>query len=197
MERAATPIRHVGRTGVLVTTTMESIYERVVRARNPDRLFPVRSNERYGFYAGRLVDDSAQALIGLRDDRSMLLLTFTNNGWLYDIARVNLPQFAVPPEDKHLWVNEQEFHEFLFREYSFEPALVRVNRFLVSDDECGFWVGPLPWHFEQFLADPKEYSPEEQREYQQLIIDFIDRDAAVLDWGNEWYVLDIDGRATK
>jgi len=176
---------------------MDSIFQRVVDAKNPDRLFPVRSNEQYGFYAGRLVDANMQALIGVRSERSVLLLTFANHGALYDIERVELPQFNVPPEGQFLWFNGREFHEFLSREYSFEPNLVRVHRFLVSDDDCGFWVGPLPWHYEQFLAHPLEYSAEEQREYAQQIIRFIDRGAAVLDWGNEWYVLDFDGIATK
>lgn len=179
-------------------TEMDGFYERVIRAKDPNRLFPVRSNKWFEFYAGRLVKDDFQALIGLTPEHSMLLLTFANHGALYDIERVKLPEFDRPPEEQYLLVNNDEFHEFLSREYSFEPAIVRVKQFLVSDEGCEFSVGPLAWHHERFLVNPEdEGPPEEQDRCRQLIIDFLDRSEGVLDWGNEWYVLDADGMSSK
>jgi hypothetical protein len=68
-----------------------------------------------------------------------------------------------------------------------------VVSFLVSDDNCGFWVGPLPWHFNEFLATPEKYSAEEQSEYPEMIRSFILRGGHVLDWANDWRVLNADG----
>lgn len=161
-------------------------------ARNPERLFPVRSNKHFGFYAGHL-SDGTQVLIGRTRAERILVLVFSKWGGLHDIRRGKLPEFRKPSEEQHLDVNDAEFHDHLQTEFGFKPGLVHVQQFLVADDDCGFWVGPLPWHYNQFLAAPEEYAPEERAEYQENIRKFIARGVCVLDWGNDWRILEADG----
>jgi hypothetical protein len=161
-------------------------------ARDPERLFPVRSNKYCAFYAGHL-PDGKQVLIGRWAAEKILVLSFSKWGGLYDIQRRKLPSFRQPPEERHLDVNDAEFHEYLRKEFGFTPGLVRVQQFLVADDDCGFWVGPLPWHMNQTLTELEEYTPQEQAEYQESIRQFIGRCVCVLDWGNDWWILETDG----
>ena len=173
----------------------QDFWRLVSAARNPERLFPVRSNKYCAFYAGHL-PDGAQVLIGRTAAEKILVLSFSKWGGLYDIHRRKLPSFQQPPEAPHLNVNDMEFHEYLLNELGFKPGLVRVEQFSVSDDECGFWVGPLPWHFNKFLERPEEYGSEqseEQSQYREGIRQFIARGVCVLDWGNDWWVLEADG----
>jgi hypothetical protein len=164
----------------------------VAAARNPERLFPVRSNKYCAFYAGHL-PDGTQILIGRTAAEKLLILSFSKGGGLYDIQRRKLPPFRHPPEEAHLDVNNAELHDYLRKEFGFRPGLVRVQQFLVADDDYGFWVGPLPWHVNQFLEAPEEHTPEAQANYRESVCQFIARDVCVLDWANDWWVLEADG----
>jgi hypothetical protein len=152
----------------------------------------VTARKYFGFYAGHLPDDM-QALIGRWGAEKILVLSFSKWGDVYDIQRRTLPPFGNPPEEPHLDVNDAEFHNYLRQEFGFQPGLVRVHQFVVADDECGIWVGPLPWADNQFLAAPEEYTPEEQAERRESIREFLARDVCVLDWGNDWRVLEANG----
>jgi hypothetical protein len=170
----------------------QDFWRLVAAARDPERLFSVRSNKYCAFYAGHAPDEM-QVLIGRTLAEKVLVLFFSKSGGLYDIQRRKLPLFKKRPEKRHLHVNDAEFHAYLKQEFGFRPGLVRVAPFLVADDDCGFWVGPLPWHMNQTLAQLEEYTPEEQAEYRESIRQFIARRVCVLDWGNDWYVLEADG----
>jgi hypothetical protein len=170
----------------------EEFYRRIAEARNPDRLFSIRSNKYCDFYAGFL-PDAMQILIGRTRAEKILALFFGKSGGLYDIQRKKLPQFQQTPEEPQLDVNDAEFHEYLREEFGFQSGLIRVQQFLVADDDCGFWVGPLPWHFNQFLNTTEEYTYEEQSDYREIIRQFIEREVCVLSWGNDWRVLEADG----
>lgn len=159
-------------------TDREDFYRLVAEARNPDRLFAIRSSPRNGYFAGSQADGT-QVLVG-KWRENLLVLSFSKWGGLYDIRREKLPA-------------ETDLHGFLSRELKITPGLVRVRQFLVSDDDCGFWVGPLPWSFNEFLAAETEYTPDERVEYPRMIREFISRGDCVLDWANEWRVLDSDG----
>jgi hypothetical protein len=178
-----------------MATSDQEFWRLVATARNPERLFPVRSNKFCAFYAGHL-PDAMQVLIGRTAAEKILVLSFGRWGVLYNVHRRALPPFRQPPEAPHLEVNDVEFHDYLRKELGFTPGLVRVQQFRVSDDDCGFWVGPFPWHFDRFLARPEEYGPEdieEQAQYRERIREFIARGVCVLDWGNDWWVLEADG----
>jgi hypothetical protein len=175
-----------------MTESESDLYRLVAEARNPDRLFSVRTTKENGFYAGHL-PDGTQVLVGRTRAEKILLLFFTTSGWLYDIQRRQLPQIRTAPETPYLDVNDAEFHEYLLEQFRFTPRLVRVVGFLVTDDESGFWVGPLPGHFDQFLDAPGKYSAEERSEYPEMIRSFILRGGHVVDWGNDWRILNADG----
>jgi len=171
----------------------DDFYCLVAEARNPERLFAVQSNKYHGVYAGSL-PNRGQVLVGLSGSEKILALLFSNWGGLYDIRRRELPRFHKPPEEAHQALNDAEFHAYMRKQFGFLPGVVRVRQFLVADDDCGFCVCPLPWHFNRFLATPSQYTAEEQTDYRKLILDFIGRGLYVLDWGNAWRILDADGR---
>jgi hypothetical protein len=177
---------------LIAMTADDDFYRLVAEARNPERVFAVQTNKRQGFYAGFL-SDGTQVLIGRTGTEKILVLLFSKWGGLYDIRREKLPCFEKPPENDYLDLNDAEFHEYLLKEFGFMPGVVRIRQFLVADDSCGFWVGPLPWHFNQFLAAPNEYTPEEQVNYREMIRAFIGRGQCVLDWENDWRILAADG----
>jgi hypothetical protein len=174
-----------------VEASDQDFWRLVAAARNPERLFPVRSNKYCAFYADHL-PEGTQVLIGRTAAEKILVLSFSKWGGLYGIQRRKLPPFRHPPEERHLHVNDAELHEYLRKDFGLRPGLVRVQQFLVADDDCGFWVGPLPWHVNQFLAAPKEYTPEEQSEHRESIRQFIARGVCGLDWANDWWVLEAD-----
>jgi len=176
----------------MTDTDERDFFRLVTEARNPERLFAIRSNKYCAFYAGH-ASDGMQILVGRIRAEKILVLLFSKWGVLYDIQRRQLPQFSQPPEKRHLPVNDEEFRRYLRKEFGFKSGLVRVEQFSVSDDECGFWVGPLPWHVNQFLAAPEKHTPEEQAEYRQSIRQFIQRGVCILDWGDDWWVLEADG----
>ncbi len=68
-----------------------------------------------------------------------------------------------------------------------------MQQFQVRDDDCGFSLGQLPWHVNQSLAALQESTPEEQAEFRKNIRQYIARGVGVLDWGNDWWVLEADG----
>ena len=90
-------------------------------------------------------------------------------------------------------MNDAEFREHLRQEFGFASGLVRVQQFSLVDDDYGFWVGPLPFHYDQFLTAPEEYTREEQAEHRESIREFIARGVCVLGWCNDWWVLETDG----
>jgi hypothetical protein len=157
----------------------------VATARNPERLFRVRSNKYCAYYAGHF-PDGTQVLIGRRRAEKILVLSFAEWGGLCDVHRRVLPPFDQLPEEAHLAVNDAEFHQYLRKEFGFSPGLVHVQQFQVADEACGFWVGPLPWHVNQFLAELEQHTPDEQAEFRESIRQFIERGVCVLDWGNDW-----------
>src|SRR5215472_8323470 len=93
----------------------QDFWRLVAAARDPERLFPVRSNKYCDFYAGRL-PDGTQVLIGRAGAEKILVLSFSEWGGLTDIRRSELPPFGRPPEEPHLDVNDAEFHEYLREE---------------------------------------------------------------------------------
>jgi hypothetical protein len=176
----------------MADTEERDFFRLVTEARNPERLFAVRSNKYCAFYAGH-ASGAMQVLVGRLRAEKILVLFFSKWGVLYDIQRRQLPRFSRRPEKRRLAVNDEEFREHLLKEFGFKSGLIRVQPFTVSDEECGFWVGPLPWHVNQFLAAPEKHTAEEQAEYRRGIREFIQRNVCVLEWGNDWWVLEADG----
>ena len=87
-------------------------------------------------------------------------------------------------------MNEEEFHEFLHREFGFRPALVRVKEF--STDE-GLAVHLLPSHYQDYVDNPdsmdeERWGREDLDHYPLLIQSWIDRGDFVLDWGNDYFM---------
>src|SRR4051794_14534055 len=90
--------------------------EGLEEAMRPHRLFPIRTHERYGFYAGRAAG-SLQLLVAV-DGQAVLVVVFDGGGdfresFWWDLA---------PGE---------EVEEALRERLGWEPALVRVKRFRV------------------------------------------------------------------
>jgi hypothetical protein len=170
----------------------QDFWRLVAQARDPERPFPVRSNKWRHFYAGQLAD-GMPALIGRTLAETILVLVFSQRGELYDVQRRDLPKLHERPEIPYGSVNDHEFHGYLLNEFGFRAGMVRVHGFSVSDHRCGFWLGPLPWHVNIALAEMDKYPPEEQVHQKDGIRQFIERGVCVLDWANDWSVLEADG----
>src|SRR5689334_20471387 len=85
-------------------------------ALRPDRLYPVRTAEGYGFYAGQ--GAGGHQLLAAVDGCALLVAVFETNGDLRQSHRWDLR----PDED---------VREALRQRFEWEPGLVRVKRFRV------------------------------------------------------------------
>jgi hypothetical protein len=175
----------------------DDFFRLVANARNPDRLFAVRSNKNKLFYTGSC-SGGLQALVGRWYTEHILVLLFSREGYLRDICRQELPQFRLPPEQLYHDINDGEFHELLRAEYGFEAGMVRVRQFMVQDENCVFSVGPLGWGDHQtiaeMLASPEGLADQGWDQARELICEFINRGLHIIDWANEWRMLDTEGR---
>jgi hypothetical protein len=156
----------------------------------PDRLYPVRTAEGYGFYAGLGV--GSRQLLAAVDGLSLLVMVFDSSGDLRESYWWDLS----PGED---------VRRALWQWFGWEPALVRVKRFgiargarlpcdpmqlaLVGED--GFAIAPLPLDWLSSIDDPASLRAERD-DFAAMVQGWGDRGNFVLYWGNE-YQLDGNG----
>ncbi len=162
----------------------------------PDRLYPVRSNKYYGFYAGQL-PDMRQALAALDSSKNLLVVIFDRGGNVVDVQRKSLAaSLNLPPEEWYMTVNDAELHEYLHNQFGFTPELIRVKAFLVPEE--GLSVHAFPSHYDVFLADPMErvFDDFDRENYPGMIRGWIAEKAFVLDWGNDYW-LDDEGEVAS
>jgi hypothetical protein len=165
-------------------------------AARPDRLFPIRSNKYYGYYAGRLAG-KRQALAALDVRKNLVLAVFDQQGDLLEVKRrTPAPSLKRRPEKKYLAVNDREFHEYLHKEFRFKAGRIKVNAFLIAAE--GLAVHAFPYHYQEFLKNPygKIFDNADRDYYPKLIREWIADKAFVLDWGNDYW-LDNNGEVTS
>jgi hypothetical protein len=155
-------------------------------AMRPDRLYPVRTAEWRGFYAG-LASGSRQLLAAVADP-VLLVVVFDSSGDLME---------------SHWWdlSADEEVGEFLRRQFGWEPALVRVKRFRVPPGarqprnpvqailvgEEGFAIAPIPLDWQSYLDDPESLGAG-QEDFAAMVQGWVDREEFALYWGNEYYL---------
>ncbi|MGL6074651.1 MAG: hypothetical protein ACRC8S_10865 [Fimbriiglobus sp.] len=178
------------------TKLKDDFFRLVVAARNPDRLFAVESNKGRAYYAG-ILPNGDQALIGRASTQSILIVLFSGDGYLQHIEQQQLPRFQMPPEEVHLDVNDEEFQAFLNREYGFRSGTIWVRKFSVQVEDS-LWVDALPWSFNdaisEMMASIVGFADEEWAYERKLISDFIHREQHVIEWADNWRILDREGR---
>jgi hypothetical protein len=151
-----------------------------------DRLYPVRSAEGYGFYAGQTAN--GRQLLAAVDARALLVVLFDSNGDL---------------RESHWWQlsGDEDARELLRRRLEWEPALVRVKRFripigpaqardplqfaLVGED--GFAIVPIPLDWQSDLQEAESLGIE-QEDFAAMVQGWVDRGNFALYWGNEYHL---------
>jgi hypothetical protein len=154
----------------------------VARASRPDRLYPVKSNQDYGFYAGRL-EDSRQALVTLDIRLHLDVFLFDTSGDLIGSEERDLAGFWPTPDHGYPDVDNTELHDYLRREFGFEPTVIEVKRFSTKQ---GVEIWPLPNWLQQWVADPGTW--EDQEFAVNSLRDWVENEAFVLLFGNDYFL---------
>ena len=161
-------------------------------AARPDRLYPIRSEKYYGFYAGH-VPGKRQALVA--GDLDLLIAFFEHQGNLLEVQRRTLPPSVKVPEMNCGTLDDRDFQEYLKKEFHFRPGLIRVKAFQIQPE--GLAVHPFPSHYQLFLDNPHDgFNAEDRDYYPELIRTWIADKQFVLDWGNDYW-LDNNGEVTS
>src|SRR6266849_369882 len=98
-----------------------------------DKLFPIQSAPERDFYAGHL-PGGRQALIARSVYPKIVVAVFDSGGSLFDVVRRDLPCPQVDGKPLLREVDEDEFHEYLKREFGFTPGLVRIKAFCIPEE---------------------------------------------------------------
>lgn len=165
---------------------IDEIREMVAHASRPERLYPVKTNEDYNFYCGRLAD-GRQALATL-DVRLLLVVTlFDSAGNLLGEEQRNLAD-GYPEGDL------ADLPEYLQGDFGFKSGMICVREF--ATDRVAIF--PLPAHYREFVHHPETSSFDDaQRErFPVYIKEWIENEEFVLLWGNDYW-LDKNGEVTS
>lgn len=139
------------------------------RDANGDLLFPIRSAPERYFYAGHL-PEGRQALIARSVYGQMIAAIFDSGGNLMQVIHQELPSPPVLPDSSQIReVDEDDFQEYLQRQFGFSPGVVRIKEFRVPQEM--FAVYHLPQHYQEFLEDPNSpaFDDEEREAFPGLI----------------------------
>jgi hypothetical protein len=172
---------------------IDRLRELVALASRPERLYPVKTNEGYGFYCGRLAN-GRQALATL-DVRLLLVVTlFDAAGNLVGEEERDLAGRWPTPPHGYPEVDRAELQEYLRDEFGFEPGVIHVRAF-VTDRVAIF---PLPGHYQEFVDDPESpsFDTDQRERFPGYIEEWVEGEEFVLLWGNDYW-LDKNGEVTS
>jgi hypothetical protein len=161
-----------------------------------DGPFPVQSCPAHFFYPGHLPKDR-QALIARCVYGCIIVVYFDRGGTLLKTQRTDLPSSLLYSGHMpgYFDVDEDEFHEYLRKEFGFKPGLIRVREFHLPDELLA--VYRLPEFYQDFLKDPNDPAfDDELRQYLPgQIKRWREEGRFVLQWGNDFW-LDSSGEVT-
>jgi hypothetical protein len=172
---------------------VDRLRELVARASRPERLYRIKSNEDYSFYAGRLAD-GRQALVTL-DVRLLLVVTlFDAAGKMVGEEERDLAGRWPIPGHGYADVDHAELHAYLWAEFGFKPAVIRIRKF-VTDRVS---IAPLPAHYQEFVDDAESpsFDGEQRERFRAYIKEWVKGEEFVLLWGNDYW-LDKNGDVTS
>lgn len=153
-----------------------------------DLLFPIHSAPGRYFYAGHL-PDGRQALIGRSVYGQLITAIFDRRGNLMQVIHQELPSPQVfPDSDEIREVDEDDFQEYLQREFGFSPGLIRIKEFRIPKEM--FAVYHLPERYREFLENPSspDLGEEERQAFPDLIRQWNESGQFVLEWGNDFWL---------
>jgi hypothetical protein len=153
-----------------------------------DLLFPIRSAPERYFYAGHL-PDGRQALIARSVYGQLIAAICDGGGNLTQVVHQELPSPPVLPDSGEIReVDEDEFREYLRREFGFSPGLIRIKEFHIP--EGMFAVYHLPPHYREFLENPNgpSFDEEERQAFPGLIRQWNECGQFVLEWGDDFWL---------
>jgi hypothetical protein len=148
------------------------------------RLYPIRSHEDYGFYAG-VTPDNRQVLMGLLCPNIVVFL-FNATGSLVETKqrRVHFFEGVTPPFDIYdgrippmidAWQTEMRL----------QPGIIKVKKFFSLD--LSVVIEDYPSHFEAILSDPQE-GEDAKIDIRDSIKSWDKEKQFVLIWGNDYWL---------
>ena len=158
------------------------------RDANGDLLFPIYSAPERYFYAGHM-SHGCQALIARSVYGQMIAVIFDGRGNLMQVIRQELPSPPVLPDSREIReVDEDDFQEYLRREFGFSPGLIRIKEFRIPEEM--FAVYHLPQHYREFLENPNSpaFDDEQRKAFPGLIRQWNEWGQFVLEWGNDYWL---------
>jgi hypothetical protein len=153
-----------------------------------DLLFPIRSAPERYFYAGHL-PEGRQALIGRSVYGQLIAAICDSGGNLRQVIHRELPSPPVLAGSGEIReVDEDDFEEYLSREFGFSPGLIRIKEFRIPHEL--FAVYHLPEQYRKFLENPDSpaFGEEERQAFPGLIRQWNERGQFVLEWGNDFWL---------
>jgi hypothetical protein len=151
-------------------------------------MFPVRTCQRHGFYAGQL-RGGRNALIGQIVTGHIIVVVFDAGGHLLKVIRRALPTRLLTARDVAGYhVDEEGFQDYLRREFGYQPGLIRVQEFRLPEELLA--VYHMPEHYEDFLKNPNDpsFADWERQQYPALINRWIAEGSFILEWGNSFWM---------
>jgi hypothetical protein len=162
----------------------------VKAATDSRRLYPIRSHEDYGLYAGRT--SRGDQLLAAADGLHLLVALFDATGNLSETAHFNLPLSAIAPD-----FGPSDVLRFLSNMFGFTESTIHVKRFHVPHNtgessnslqrsligEPGLDVAPFPSLLQEFLDDPSAYNSEDHLNYCEMVTRWVADRHFVLHWG--------------
>ncbi len=153
-----------------------------------DLLFPIRSAPERYFYAGHC-PEGRQALIARSVYGQLIAAIFDVGGNLMQVIHQELPSPPVLPATGEIReVDEDDFQQYLRREFGFSPGLIRIKEFRVP--QALFAVYHLPQHYRGFLENPNSpaFDDELREAFPGLIRQWNEWGQFVLECGNDFWL---------
>lgn len=153
-----------------------------------DLLFPIRPAPGRHFYVGHLTNNR-QTLIARSIYGQMIMAIFDAGGTLIDLVHRELPS---PPVFEGAGtireVDEDDFQEYLQREFGFSPGAIRIKEFRIPREE--FAVYHMPRHYEEFLKNPnsQDFDDNMRQAFPELIQQWHEQGNFVLEWGDDHWL---------
>jgi hypothetical protein len=124
----------------------------IAAASAPDRLYPLRSHDPYGFYTGRL-PGGEQAIVVWDSPGKVAVLRFNPAG---EYLGADVREYPTLPElPRRADLRTQAVHDHLRAAFGLVGRPVRVRRFFADRWQVG--IRPVEWFHEEFAADPVSF----------------------------------------
>jgi hypothetical protein len=162
---------------------MAEVIQGLETARSPDRLYPILTDRRCDFYAGRTAE--GRQLLAGEWCPNLVVGLFDDAGNLHETHYRRIEEKGEV---------EQRLREW----YGSTPGLIRVKRFRIAPapdqpinrlqlaliGEPGLAIAPFPLTWTECYGEPADF-PADDPDYLEMVRGWIERGNFALFWGNE------------